>query len=138
MDQRPEFGQKFLVGVEQIDREHRKLFDIAARTYDSLGASDAVGQALLQDAVAELIDYTATHFANEEGIMTEAGYPGLAIHRDQHRHLLARVRDMEMRVEIEDATVAVDLTHFLYRWLVDHIESSDRRFGDFVRAQASH
>ncbi len=135
MDQRPEFGEKFLVGVDQIDREHRRLFDIAARTYDILGASDAVGRAMLQDAVAELIDYTATHFANEEELMAAAEYPGLAIHREQHQHLLARVRDMEMRVEIEDATVAVDLTHFLYRWLVDHIESSDRRFGDYVRSR---
>jgi hemerythrin-like metal-binding protein len=135
MDQRPEFGEKFLVGVEQIDREHRRLFDIAARAYDSLGASDAVGQALMQDAVAELIDYTATHFANEEELMAAAEYPALATHREQHRHLLARVRDMEMRVEIEDATVAVDLTHFLYRWLVEHIESSDRSFGDYVRAR---
>ena len=137
MDQRPEFGDKFLVGVEQIDREHRKLFDIAGRTYDSLSASDAVGKALMQDAVAELIDYTATHFANEEELMAAAGYPALEMHRDQHWHLLARVRDMEMRVEFEDATVAVDLTHFLYRWLVEHIESSDHKFGDFVRAQAS-
>lgn len=134
MDQRPEFGDKFLVGVEQIDREHRKLFDIAAQTYDALGVSDAVGQAMLRDAVAELIDYTATHFANEEGLMAEAGYPELAMHQDQHRHLLARARDMEMRVEIEDSAVAVDLTHFLYRWLIEHIESSDRRFGDYVLA----
>ncbi len=42
---------------------------------------------------------------------------------------------MEMRVEIGDAAVALDLTQFLYRWLVEHIESSDHRFGEFARAQ---
>lgn len=133
MDRRPQFDDKFLVGVEQIDREHRRLFDIAARTYDSLGADAAAGRDMIRQAVAELIDYTATHFASEEGLMATAGYPELDAHRDQHEHLLTRVRDMEMRVEIDDPTVAFDLTHFLYRWLVEHIETSDRKFGLFLQ-----
>lgn len=133
MDRRPQFENKFLVGVEQIDREHQRLFDIAARTYDSLGADAAAGRDMIRAAVAELIDYTATHFASEEGLMAAAGYPDLEVHRNQHEHLLTRVRDMEMRVEIDDPTVAFDLTHFLYRWLVDHIETSDRKFGLFLQ-----
>lgn len=133
MNQRPQFEDRFLVGVEQVDREHKRLFDIAARTYDNLGADAASAQDQIRTAVAELIDYTVTHFANEEGLMAAAGYPGLEAHRIQHEHLLTRVRDMEMRVEIDDPTVAIDLTHFLYRWLVEHIETSDRKFGQFTQ-----
>lgn len=135
MDQRPQFGKKYMVGIEQVDHEHEQLFAIAARTYDSLSSGDAAARAMIRDAVTELVDYTATHFASEEGLMAAAGYPELEAHRDQHEHLMARARDMEMRVEIDDPAVAVDLTHFLYRWLVDHIENSDRKFGEFVLAR---
>jgi hemerythrin len=135
MDERPQFDAKYQVGVEQIDREHRQLFEIVARVYDSLEARDDKAQSLIRAAAAELLDYTATHFASEEGLMAQAGYPDLAAHREQHEHLLTRARDMEMRIEIEDKYVAVELSQFLYRWLIEHIEASDRKFGEFLIAQ---
>ena len=135
MDRRPQFEDRFLVGVEQVDREHRRLFEIAGRTYDSLGIDAAAGRGMIREAVAGLIGYTTTHFASEEALMAAAGYPELESHRRLHEHLLLRVRDMEMRVEIDDPTVAFDLTRFLYRWLVEHIETSDRKFGEFSRGR---
>ncbi len=135
MDERPQFDAKYQVGVEQIDREHRQLFEIVARVYDSLEARDDKAQSLIRAAAAELLDYTATHFTSEEGLMEQAGYPDLEAHRQQHEHLLSRARDMEMRIEIEDKYVAVELSQFLYRWLIEHIEASDRKFGEFLIAQ---
>ncbi len=135
MDERPQFDAKYLVGVEQIDSEHRQLFEIVARVYDSLEATDDKAQSLIRDAVAELLEYTATHFTSEEGLMEQAGYPNLGAHRQQHEHLLSRARDMEMRIELDDKYVAVDLNQFLYRWLIEHIEASDRKFGEFLIAQ---
>ena len=135
MDERPQFDAKYMVGVAQIDREHRQLFEIMARVYDSLEATDDAAQSLIRAAAAELLDYTATHFTSEEGLMEAAGYPDLEVHRQQHEHLLSRARDMELRIEIEDKYVAVELSHFLYRWLIEHIEASDRKFGEFLAAQ---
>lgn len=132
MDDRPQFDSKYLVGIAQVDREHRQLFEIAARVYDSLGASDEAAEAITDDAVMELLDYTATHFASEESLMEAAGYPELESHRRQHQQLLAQARDMEMRAEIGDQDVPVELSHFIYRWLIEHIEASDKRFGEFV------
>ena len=132
MDERPQFDAKYQVGVEQIDREHRQLFEIVARVYDSLEARDDKAQSLIRAAAAELLDYTATHFASEEGLMAQAGYPDLAAHREQHEHLLTRARDMEMRVELDDSYVPVELSQFITRWLVEHIEAADHRFGEFV------
>jgi hemerythrin len=135
MDDRPQFEAKFIVGIEQVDREHRQLFEIAARVYDGLGAGDETAESVTRAAVAELLEYTATHFKSEEGLMEAAGYPGLEEHRDQHRHLLAQAQDMEMRAEFGDHYMPVELNHFIYRWLVEHIEASDRKFGEFVAAQ---
>jgi len=135
MDDRPQFDSKFIVGVEQIDREHQRLFEIAGRVHDGLSASGKATEAATRAAVAELLDYTATHFTSEESLMERAGYPGLEEHRRQHRHLLAQARDMEMRAEIGDLSMPIELSRFIYRWLVDHIEASDKRIGEFVAAQ---
>lgn len=134
MEQRPRFDAKFLVGIEQVDHEHRQLFEIAGRLYDALEkGTDAMGAA--RAAVAELFDYTATHFANEEALMEAAGYPELEDHRKLHRHLLARARDMEMRTEFDEQYAPLELNQFIYNWLVEHIQESDRKFGDFMVAR---
>ncbi|OHC65199.1 MAG: hypothetical protein A3H93_01085 [Rhodocyclales bacterium RIFCSPLOWO2_02_FULL_63_24] len=137
MDDRPRFDAKYLVGIQQVDREHQQLFEIVARVYDNLGANDPTPEAVTRALVAELLDYTATHFSSEEHLMAAAGYPELEAHRGQHQHLLAQARDMEMRAAIGDRHMPVELSHFLYRWLVEHIEASDRKFGEFVAARSA-
>ena len=137
MDDRPQFDPRFIVGVEQIDREHRQLFALAARVYDGLGANDEDAKAASRAAVAELLDYTATHFKSEESLMEQSAYPELDSHRRQHGHLLTLARDMEMRAEFGDRSLPVELSHFITRWLVDHIEANDKHFGEFVAAGKS-
>ena len=135
MDERPQFDSRFLVGIDQIDGEHRRLFEIAGRVYDSLAASGDEALAAARAAVAELLDYTATHFASEEALMEAAGYPELEQHRQLHRRLISQARDMEMRTEFGERHVPLELSHFLYNWLVDHILANDRKFGEFIAAR---
>ena len=134
-EQRPQFDAKFLVGIEQVDREHGRLFEIAGKVYDALGAGGAAAIGATRAAVAELIDYTATHFASEEALMAAASYPELEAHRQMHRHLLSQARDMAIRAEFGEQYATVELSHFLYHWLIDHIQANDKKFGAFITAR---
>jgi len=133
MDERPQFEPRFVVGIEQVDREHQRLFEIAGRVHDSLSADGDAALAAARAAVAELLDYTATHFASEETLMAAAAYPELASHQALHRNLLAQARDMELRVELGERQAPMELNRFICRWLVDHIEAHDKKFGEFVK-----
>jgi hemerythrin-like metal-binding protein len=137
MDERPRFDARFHVGIEQVDREHSKLFEIAGRVHDGLGADGDTAANAARAAVAELLDYTASHFANEERLMESAGFPELEAHRCLHRLLLAQARDMEMRAEIGERQMPFELNRFIYSWLIEHIMASDKRFGEFVAAQSA-
>lgn len=135
MDLRPTFDPRFLVGIDQVDHEHRRLFEIAGRVYDSLAAGNEEATRAARTAVHELLDYTATHFASEERQMEAAGYPELDSHRNLHRNLLAQARDMEMRAEIGERQMPFELNRFICNWLVDHIQDHDKRFGTFAAAR---
>jgi hemerythrin len=135
MEERPQFASRFLVGIEQVDREHQRLFEIAGRVHDGLLADTDAAFDAARAAVAELLDYTETHFASEEKLMAAAGFPDLAAHQALHRALIAQARDMEMRVELDERQVPVELSHFITRWLIDHIEANDKKFGAFVAAR---
>ena len=71
------FEWKYSVNIASIDAQHQKLFAIA----DELHEAMRNGQAgpVLAKTLDRLVQYTKTHFANEEGLMKIHGYPG--IHR---------------------------------------------------------
>ena len=136
MDQRPVFDSKYLTGIREIDDEHRKFFEIAGRVYDSLGlCSDAASVRLARSAIDELIAYAKTHFVHEEALMQAVAYPELEAHRAIHADLRNQIGDMELRIVVGDAYALVDLYRFLCRWLVDHIQREDRKFGTFFAAR---
>ena len=135
MDERPRFDTRYAVGIDQVDREHQKLFEIAGRVHDCLTADSATAAEAARNAVAELLDYTETHFASEEGLMAAAGFPELEAHQNLHRTLIAQARDMEMRAEIGEHSMPFELNRFIANWLIDHIMTRDKRFGEFVAAR---
>jgi hemerythrin len=135
MDERPQFEPCFIVGIDQVDREHRQLFEIAGRVHDSLTADGDAALEAARVAVAELLDYTETHFASEEKLMESAGFPDLAAHQALHGGLIMQARDMEMRAELGERHIPLELSRFISRWLVEHIMANDKKFGEFVASQ---
>jgi hemerythrin len=131
MEERPQFDASYLVGIEQIDQEHQRLFAIAGRAYDELNSPTPSRDATAA-AIDALLEYTSTHFANEEMLMEIAGYPGLENHRQLHRGLLAKARDMEIRAVAGENCLPLELSRFLCHWLIDHIRNEDRKFGEFA------
>jgi hemerythrin-like metal-binding protein len=138
MSECPQFDGRYKVGIEQVDREHRQLFEIAARVHAGLGAGNAAALANAQPAIAELLDHVETHFASEEALMKAADYPYLETHRALHRHLLLQVRDMELRAAAGERYLPAELNYFIHKWLIDHIVTNDRMFGDFMAARWSN
>ena len=132
MDDRLIFDARYVVGNEQVDREHQKLFEIAGKVYDSLALDIVVPMKEIRCAIAELIEYTKVHFNSEESLMATTGYPGLAEHRRLHEDLISQIKDFEMRVELGQRDTPVDLYEFLCNWLGTHIQARDKAFGAFL------
>lgn len=132
MSESLEFSDKYLIGIKQIDREHRKLFQIVGIIQGALAQNGEAALAAATEAVSALLDYTRTHFGSEEALMATYRYPELEAHRQMHAELLGQVHDMAMRVELEGESTALELSRFLGLWLIKHIQLADKRFGAFV------
>lgn len=137
MEDRLVFDSRYRVGVEQVDLEHQRLFELASHIYDRLSLDVIVPMHEMRSAINELIEYTASHFANEEMLMENSGYPNLDDHRALHDGLISRIRDFESQAATVEQLTPVDLYEFLCGWLGDHILTSDRVFGEFMSRQAS-
>ena len=82
-----EWNEKYSVGVEKIDEQHKRLFDLGYKTYDILKNTDyGIDQYdQIKILLKELFDYTVFHFESEESILKEYDYVSLPTHRFQHK-----------------------------------------------------
>ncbi|MFA7278902.1 MAG: bacteriohemerythrin [Sterolibacterium sp.] len=138
MEDRLIFDSRYVVGIEQVDREHQKLFELASKIYDNLALDVILPMKDIKAAIAELVEYTKVHFASEEALMAANVYPGLPEHRELHAYLIYRIKEFEKSVEDGEQITPVDAYEFLCGWLGDHIQASDRNFGEYFSRNAEH
>lgn len=130
------WDQSYAVKVERCDAEHRKLFDITNALYDAMRAGK--GRTVIQQVVAELSDYTQTHFRAEEALMERAKYPGLAGHQLEHQKFVARVKEFQKDLDAGTGGNSVAVLEFLKDWLAKHIKRVDQSYSAHLNANGIH
>ena len=121
-------------GVEVIDHQHMRIVEMLNHLHVTQKSMERVA---VGEVIDELIDYTLSHFAFEEELMEEAGYPFCAAHKRVHEVFIKRVSEYRMRFESgEDITD--DLRNMLSRWLFNHIRNDDKAYADSVKRHLNH
>ncbi len=116
-------------GIEIIDMQHQRIVEMINRLHVTQKSMERLA---IADVIDELVDYTLSHFAFEEELMEEAGYPFCAAHKRVHEVFTKRVSEYRMRFEAgEDVTD--ELKSMLSRWLFNHIRSDDKAYAESVK-----
>lgn len=128
-----QFTNDCLIGVEQLDQEHKHLFELINSILDMIHnhyISDRYSQ--IKDLLEELENYAEQHFGNEEAYMEKIRDPELIIQRSQHVVFRNKVRSWEFK-DIDELEAQNDMLEemmlFLAEWLYQHIIGSDTMIG---------
>jgi hemerythrin len=120
------------LGIGVIDSQHQRIVEYINQVDHARQTASA---AELAEVLDELVDYTLSHFAFEETLMEEAGYPFIKAHKKVHQLFTKRVDAFQQRSKAgEDVTE--ELLHVLKAWLVNHIKRDDKDYSEIVRANA--
>jgi hemerythrin len=86
-----------------------------------------------------LVDYTKVHFAREEKLFGQTGYPEAVPHKQQHDALTRQVLDVQRKYAAgAAATVSLEVMHFLRDWLIKHIQGTDQKYRSHLNAKGIH
>ena len=126
------FTKDCLIGVPEIDAEHEKLFDLIAKTNETI----LKGNASVSEAMAllnELKQYAISHFAHEEAYMEQIHDAELKRQKKEHAVFTEKVNSYSFAdVTDENAkTIMLELLEYLSKWLMGHILGSDILIGHF-------
>ncbi len=125
------FKDEYRTGIDRIDEEHKKLFEIADRAYEVL-VDEFIPDKYdyIVDILGELKDYAGTHFEHEEEYMAEIGYKKLFTHKVEHHDFVEKLNEYDLETIDENQKEAImELLDFLSNWLVDHILKNDKQIG---------
>lgn len=123
---------EYSVGVDLLDRQHQGLIALINRLTDV--EDDSAGMNRVFD---ELKIYVKEHFAAEERMLKNAGYPDLKAHHKEHKNFeqwLSAVHQAYSMGATSPAQMAETINAFLRDWLVNHILSSDMAYKDTLDA----
>ena len=131
------FTNNCLIGVDQIDDEHRELFRLVGEVQDLLHdkwTDDKYFE--ICDVIERLKEYAAQHFLHEEEYMEQIGHPELEMQREQHAQFCEKVNEVDVRsAEGDQQALITDLLSFLVKWLYRHIMGSDLLIGKLMSVE---
>lgn len=118
---------RFDIGVDVIDREHRKLFSIMNRLLAFSEQEDKM-QWVCQEGLKYFKDHAMKHFAEEEVYMASISYKGYESHRRIHDNFRRNTLPALER-ELQQSNYSGDaISHFLSvcaGWLIGHTLTED-------------
>ncbi len=86
-----DFESRFLLGVPAMDRSHREFVDLVNRMAESTDAAFAY-------LYTDLVNHTHAHFANEEVLMRQTGFPAIEEHLAEHTRVLGELKAFQLRL----------------------------------------
>ena len=121
-----EWTEKYELGDEVIDFQHKKLVLLLNQLHDALESQTA--ELLVEIALDELVKYTKTHFTQEESIMEDEDVPSAMVdpHKKAHRGFVKKIEDFKSDYNAGKAEVTQGIIDFLKDWLVNHIMVTDK------------
>lgn len=127
-----EFKDEYLIGIEKIDKEHRRLFEIAEETYQLKNNEfipDKYDQ--IKELLGELADYTKMHFEHEEEYMESIQYKKMFSQKTQHAAFIKWLNELDLEQINDEAAehdkVIDEILKFLTDWLITHILETDKQ-----------
>ena len=126
-----QFKDEYRTGIDSIDEEHKKLFEIADRAYVTL-MDDFITDKYdyIVDILKELKEYAATHFKHEEEYMRGIRYKKLFSHKALHEDFIEKISEYDLdKVDENQKQAILDILEFLNDWLVHHILEEDKLIG---------
>ena len=127
------WNTRYNTGIQLIDEQHQELFRIVDRLRRQV--QDGADRGEIEALLEELVACSERHFATEETIMGQSGYPDLAQHVSEHATMLTSLHELLDKFQESQHVLALMVPTFMEGWLRHHISDGDFGFVTFLKAR---
>ncbi len=127
--------ENFSTGIEEIDRQHKRLFEIGGEIYNLAVLKD--GQDHYDEIMRLLMnlkDYTVYHFGYEESLMEKYNFSELEKHKEQHKMFVDKLNELELQdIDSRQEKIILDILDFIVNWISSHILGLDINYKGMIK-----
>lgn len=123
-----EMKDEFKTGIDFIDEQHARLFEIANEAYTLLKNDFTIDKYdKVIDLVDELKDYTVFHFNAEEEYMDSINYKRRLTQKIEHDAFIKKINEVDYKtIDSDPDKYILELLELLNQWLTGHILHNDK------------
>jgi hemerythrin len=125
------WSDAYSIGFEPLDAQHKELVRMMNALFEACKKSDNEAKITFLKTVKEAVNYTRTHFSNEEDYLTKINYPDLPEHKKQHDNFVTTLMDALKNYQ-KDNSEPIKLAIFLKDWLLNHILGTDKKYVPYI------
>lgn len=119
---------EYLIGIKEIDEQHKKLFEIANSAYDLLKNNlylDKYDRIVI--ILEELKSYTIFHFTAEENYMESIGYKRMFSQKVEHSKFIEKMNKINLdEIDKNQDEYIIGILEFVVNWIDSHILTTDK------------
>jgi hemerythrin len=121
-----------VIGHPVIDEQHQKLFSIINEFHNQLETGES--KHLAVDTLNRLIKFAQKHFAAEEAISKQFGFPDekLTQHKKIHEQLIFDIFELHQEITSSTSIDLRSISSFLTEWIILHILIEDNKYKNFL------
>ena len=127
-----EWSDSYLIGVQEIDLQHKKLISIANELYDVVAGEEENYKEKMPKILKKLTDYTEYHFNAEEQLQKRIGYSGLDAHKMAHSMFIGEVNNQIRHLSLENKANVLGFYTYMVNWILTHVAKADKVWAKFM------
>ena len=81
--------------------------------------------------------YCLIHFAAEEKIMNDIGYPDLRLQAIMHKEFIGEQHWLHNSLKLGYPGLAKETVDFLQKWIAEHVTVEDKKIGEYMRQMSA-
>jgi hemerythrin len=126
----------FLIGIEELDHEHKLLIEDINRLHEELARHDE--KSAIEKCLGDICARMQAHFALEEHVMKEHKYKFFDEHKREHDELLDSYTEYMAQFLNDTAGFSSNpIEDNLKHWVINHIVTSDKKMSLMVQKEKS-
>jgi diguanylate cyclase (GGDEF)-like protein/hemerythrin-like metal-binding protein/PAS domain S-box-containing protein len=129
-----EWNHNWESGNPEIDRQHRHLVEMGNPLIINL-KSESPREPITRQ-IEQLIGELASHFAFEETVLLDLGYPEYEDHKAMHHRILAKAAELKGKYESEEVQGEVFVSFLIDDFIIGHMAEADSKFFPLTKEQS--
>jgi hemerythrin len=115
-----------LHSADHLGEDNFRLIEMIGMLQDSI--ANRTGNEVIGAVLKDLVEYSRTHFPQEEDFMMHHRYGDFDRHRNMHQEFTKRLADILIRIKQGKEVTVYELIFFLKKWVDDHLIIEDLKF----------